>query len=195
VGAPPMTLTIVGGVLTLVSLVISYLLTDRSRPRKIIILVGVVGLALSLVQGYWNQQRVHDLQARITPRGLRDDQKQQFSDSLLGEPGHSVVIVSPVLDHEAGDFSDRFVKPFRDGKWTVSSRVTNWLRPEDGVTIRRVDEKVLPGEKALDSALTSAGIKHRSKQITGDDTHAISPWFTSGTLYLLIGAKPKVDTQ
>ena len=66
--------------------------------------------------------------------------------------------------------------------------------PQDGVTIGRVDDTPLPGETTLNAALTAAGTKHRRNQITGDDAHAISPWFTAGTLYLLIGAKPRADT-
>jgi hypothetical protein len=98
-------------------------------------------------------------------------------------------------DHEAADFADSFVQPFRDGKWTVGPRVTNWARPKDGVTIGRVDEKPLLGEKVLDLALTSAVIPHRSEQIMGDDAQAIYPWFTPGTLYLMIGAKPRAETH
>ena len=67
--------------------------------------------------------------------------------------------------------------------------------PQDGVTVARVDDKALPGENILDAALTSANIKHIIKKITGDDTRAISPWFTSGTLYLLIGPKSETALQ
>ena len=67
---------------------------------------------------------------------------------------------------------------FKNCKWTVAPRVVNWIRSIDGVTIGRVDPEVLPGENILDAALTSANIKHRTKQITGDDIRAISPWFT-----------------
>jgi len=129
------------------------------------------------------------------PRKLSGDQKQQLTERLSSDAGHNVVIVSTMLDHEAGDFADSFVEPFRDGKWMVAPRVTNWIRPEDGVMIGMVDAQIFPGENALDSALTSAAIKHRLTQITGDDTHAISPWFTSGSLYLLIGAKPRAEAQ
>ena len=204
-----MTLIIVGAVLTVISLVTSYFLTDRSRWRQFVLLVGIVGAALSFAQGYRNLERAVDLQQelgalseknqrlqeQIMPRKLSGDYRRQFTKMLLSDAGHNVVIVSAMLDHEAGDFADSFVEPFRDGKWTVPPRVTNWICPKDGVTIGRVDENPLPGENALDAALTAAAIKHSIKPITGDDTHAISPWFAPGTLYLLIGAKPRAETQ
>jgi hypothetical protein len=157
--------------------------------------IGIVGLGLSSIQGYLSLRRAYSLQQQLMPRLLAGDERQKFTSILLGDPGRTTVIVSALLDHEAGDFANSFVQPFKDGKWTVEPRVTNWIRPQDGVTIGTIDDTPLPGQATLVAALTAAAIKHRLKQITGDDAQAISPRFTAGTLYLFICAKPRGQTN
>jgi hypothetical protein len=57
---------ILGAVLTLLSLVISYFLTDRSPWRKVVLGVGISGAILSFVLGYKSRERADDLQGQLT---------------------------------------------------------------------------------------------------------------------------------
>ena len=99
------------------------------------ILGGVCGYAAFMVSSRLSGlqavalKQAHDTAAEAKqvamPRHLRDDHKRQFMATLSSNAGYSVVIVSAMLDHEAGDFVDDFVEPFRDCKWTVAPRVIN----------------------------------------------------------------------
>jgi hypothetical protein len=65
-GTHQVPLLIIGAVLTIASVVISYYLTDRATLRKIVLGVGLAGAALSFIQGYRNVERAGALQNKLT---------------------------------------------------------------------------------------------------------------------------------
>jgi hypothetical protein len=91
------TLIILGAALTVVSVVLSYFLTDRSRWRKTVLVVGLFGAALSFAQGYRNLERADDLQnklgvvecvqSQISGRHFTPEQSARLVSRLAAFPG------------------------------------------------------------------------------------------------------------
>jgi hypothetical protein len=94
-----MALLIVAAVITLVSLVTSHFLPDRFRWRKILLLVvGIVGAALSFSQGYSNLERADGLQHELGTL----EQKQDYWDvSKLSALGLSGIAGKGLAEHSA----------------------------------------------------------------------------------------------
>ena len=72
-----MLLAMLGGLLSVVALTITFFLTDRSRWRKVLCVIGIIGIALSSFQAYRSQERAAALQTKLNARTLT---KQQFDD-------------------------------------------------------------------------------------------------------------------
>jgi hypothetical protein len=66
---------------------ISYFLTDRSRWRKIVLVVGVIGAGLSFVQGYINLERAGNLLNELSALHEKQDYWDVSKLSALGLTG------------------------------------------------------------------------------------------------------------
>jgi hypothetical protein len=81
-------LLIFAAVLTIVSVVISYFLTSRSGWRKIVLVVGIVGAALSFVQGYRNLERAGGLLNEIGGITAKTGLLGRFKTQCVGPNWH-----------------------------------------------------------------------------------------------------------
>jgi hypothetical protein len=96
-----MAFLIIAAVLTFFSVSISYFLTDRTFWRTIVMAIGIIGAALSLMQGYNNLERAAQLNAVVAGRQLTPDAMRQIADDLKGFAGRNLFIASYTGDAEA----------------------------------------------------------------------------------------------
>jgi hypothetical protein len=90
-----MTLIIIGPILAIVSLVISYFWTTW---RKFVLIIGITGAIVALIQGYRNQQRADDLQKQLSearrslPRMLADEQVTELLEGVRPFAGQEFTV-------------------------------------------------------------------------------------------------------
>jgi hypothetical protein len=105
-----MILITVAAVLTLVSVVTSYWLSDRTLGRTIIMLVGLGGIAMSLLKAYWDQQR-------LNPRILTTVQQERVASQMRQFAGVQYDASTTEGDPEAQDLLPLIEKSLDDAGW------------------------------------------------------------------------------
>jgi len=137
-------LTIVAAVLTALSVGIGYYLTDRSCLRKIILFIGIIGIGLSLWQGYRSQERVTALQGKLATLQCVQTQMttRHFSKS---QQAHLVELLRPFKGTTINVWvfsGGRIVEKYQLAGSLISVfRAAGWMTP--GITERRLPE-VMP---------------------------------------------------
>jgi hypothetical protein len=132
-----------------------------------------------------------ELEARVAPRRIRGEQRQEMIAVLSAARPSGIAVVSRLLDSEGQDFAEDIAAVFKASKWQEMS-FSNWTRSDKGVFIATV-EGTAPEPTDLSlvvAALDAAKITHTTIVISGEDINRMSPHFQPLVLYLLIGAKP-----
>jgi hypothetical protein len=99
----PLTM-LIAPALTIVAIVITFFLSDRSRWRKFILGIGIITAAISAFQSYNSRERVISLQrqvAELTGRRLTPESVKQITRDLKDFAGEHLTIVSYTGDPEA----------------------------------------------------------------------------------------------
>jgi hypothetical protein len=99
--------------------VISYFLTERSRWRKIALLVAIVAAALSFVQGSRNRERADGLETELVrlkaPRTLNDTQQARIADKVRPFAVREVWVDILPATSESEAFAEQMLRALRLG--------------------------------------------------------------------------------
>jgi hypothetical protein len=209
-----MSLIIIGAILTLASLVISYFLTNRSPWRKIVLIVGIAGALLTCVQGYRNLRRADNFQRqlaeeraeaqkvreRISPRSLTDKQVVEVADSLRKYAGQSVSILTYWDNAECAALARRIFETLQSANWNVPSRLPGPFRQYRLSRGPAAGEPLITGLIGIEVVVNSPpeNTKNAAKALVdalnratiGAKEQYVQTTWSSDHITLLIGTRP-----
>jgi len=99
-----MLIILIAPVITIVSIITTFFLSDRSHWRKFILSVSIIGAVISGVQSYNSWETSVGLQRRVAElsgRQLTAENIKQITSDLKGFAGEHLTIASYTGDHEA----------------------------------------------------------------------------------------------
>jgi hypothetical protein len=123
-----------------------------------------------------------ELLAKITPRHLTADQKDQLVARLSAKPKGTALVECPVSDAEACMFAEELQSVLNDAGWTTSFIQAALVRVPVGVQLTQHSEgDGVPEMNALYAALRAFNV---------DTSGAFDPSVPEGRVKLLVGRKP-----
>lgn len=123
-----------------------------------------------------------ELLAKITPRHLTADQKDQLVARLSTKPKGIADVECPSNDGEACVFAEELQSVLNDAGWTTSFVQAALVRVPVGVQLQQRDEgDSTPPMSALYAALRAFGV---------DTSGAFDPAIAEGRMKVLVGRKP-----
>jgi hypothetical protein len=190
-----MTLAILAACLTALSIGISYYLTNRSHWRKLILVIGGIGIALSMLQAYLSRQRTTTLETQIAEAKALAKARRLSSQSAATMFSAArqfcpqikrIPVTAANGNQEAQAYASDFVKVFRDAGCESDLQL-----PIPGLTPDVQDLFIgvrtltaIPSEVGLiDKVLMAGEIKYEVRPLTPD-------FFPNEPFVFIVGAKP-----
>lgn len=112
----PLTI-LIAPALTIVAIVITFFLSDRSHWRKFIVSIGIITATISAFQSYNSRDKVISLQrqvAEFTGRRLTPESMKQITGDLKDFTGEHLTIVSYTGDPEAAQLGIQIKYALKD---------------------------------------------------------------------------------
>lgn len=130
-------------------------------------------------------KRTDEIEARLSPRRLTPNQKQQLLSHLKANPTAAVKVTSVSGDAEGHDYATDLKNVFLEAGWKVnylSFAIFGGQIPR-GIIVQVKDPNDLPpGTHTLVNSLDQIGIAFRAERVSKMETNE---------LHLIVGAKPQ----